>query len=96
MRRDLERQASRSIRWSFGFWVLFFTALVVQHLGPQLFGIGPSVDADVGEVMAAALLLAVNCVLIAIVLQFFGRSLNRKPMAFDLITPPQPPRRRFR
>lgn len=96
MRRDLERQASRSIRWSFGFWTVFLSAMVIQRIGPQILGIGPSIDAGARPVMTAALLLAVNFVLIAIVLQFFARSLNRKPMSFELITAPRVPRRRFR
>lgn len=96
MRRDLELQASRSIRWSFGFWILFFTAMVIQRMGPQLLGISPTLDADAGTVMVAAGLLAVNCVLIAVVLNFFSRSLTRKAMSFELVTAPRTPRRRFR
>ncbi len=96
MRRDLERQASRSTRWSVGFWAVFFAALAVHRIGPDLFGVGPSLDALFARVMAAAGLAAVNCLFIAVAMRAFGRSLVRQPAYRNLLTAPPARRRAFR
>lgn len=81
MRRELERQAARSARWSSGFWTLFFAALVLYQLGPQLLGVGADTEALVARVMEGAGLAAANCLFVAMALRAFGRAQARKAWA---------------
>lgn len=77
MRRELERQSSRSTRWSIGFWTAFLLSLTMTRLYPEFPDLGPTAAQVFDNATRTALVLGLFFSCTSVGLRLFSHSIVR-------------------